>query len=158
MSLVRYEPHGLVNRFQNELNRLGWLDPLSANAVNDDNSNVAVSQWRPAVDIKEEEGQFAIYADIPGVDPKDIHVTMEDGVLSIKGERSNERVEESNGFRRVERSAGSFYRRFSLPDTANAEKIEAKSSKCLSSVLPERQKNLVFYFRYMGYSFAHYFR
>ncbi len=141
MSLVRYEPYGLINRFQNELHRLGWLDPLATEAANDDNSNVAVSQWRPAVDIREDDNQFSIFADIPGVDPKDIEVTMEDGVLSIKGNRSNEHVEEGNGFRRVERSAGSFYRRFSLPDTANAEKIEAKSKDgVLKIVLPKHEK------------------
>ncbi|MFT5133085.1 MAG: HSP20 family protein [Gammaproteobacteria bacterium] len=141
MSLVRYEPYGLINRFQNEINRLGWLDPLSADAVNDDNSNVAVSQWRPAVDIREEENQFTIYADIPGVDPKDIDVSMENGVLSIKGERSSEQLTESNGFRRVERSSGSFYRRFSLPDTADAEKIEATSKDgVLKIVLPKHAK------------------
>jgi len=141
MSLVRYEPYGLINRFQNELNRLGWVDPLSAEAVNDDSSNVAVSQWRPAVDIKEDENQFTILADIPGVDPKDIDVTMENGVLSIKGERSSEQVEESKGFRRIERSSGSFYRRFSLPDTADAEKIEAKCKDgVLNIVLPKHVK------------------
>jgi HSP20 family protein len=140
MSLVRYEPYGLLNRFQNEINRLGWLDPISADA-NDDNSNVAISQWRPAVDIKEDENQFTILADIPGVDPKDIDVTMENGVLSIKGERSSEQVDESNGFRRVERSDGRFCRRFSLPDTADAEKIEAKCKDgVLKIVLPKHAK------------------
>ncbi len=141
MSLVRYEPYGLINRFQNELNRLGWMDPLSADTAGDDNSDVAFSQWRPAVDIKEEENQFTILADIPGVDPKEINVTMENGILSIKGERKSENVEEGKGFRRVERNAGSFYRRFSLPDTADAEKIEAKSKDgVLHIVLPKHAK------------------
>ena len=140
MSLVRYEPYGLLNRFQNELNRLGLTDPL-ADAVNDDSSNVAVSQWRPAVDIKEEENQYTILADIPGVDPKDIDITMENGVLSIKGEKHDEHVEESNGFKRVERSSGSFYRRFSLPDTADADNIKAVSKDgVLKLVLPKHQK------------------
>jgi HSP20 family protein len=141
MSLVRYEPYSLINRFQNELNRLGWLDPLATEAVNDDSSNVAVSQWRPAVDIREDVNQFTILADIPGVDPKDIDVTMEEGVLSIKGDRRDEQIEESDGFRRVERSHGSFYRRFSLPDTADAEKIEAISKDgVLKIVLPKHEK------------------
>ena len=139
MSLVRYEPYGLLNRFQNELNRLGMLD--SADAVNDDSSNVAVSQWRPAVDIKEEENQYTILADIPGVDPKDIDITMENGVLSIKGEKHDEHVEEGNGFKRVERSSGSFYRRFSLPDTTDAENIKAESKDgVLKLVLPKHKK------------------
>ncbi len=141
MSLVRYEPYNLLGRFQNELNRLGWLDPLSPDAANDDNSNVAVSQWRPAVDIKEDQDRFTIVADIPGVDPKEIDVTMENGVLSIKGERREEQVQEHDGFRRVERSSGSFYRRFSLPDTADADKIKASSKDgVLTIVLPKHEK------------------
>ncbi|NKB38176.1 MAG: Hsp20 family protein [Gammaproteobacteria bacterium] len=141
MSVVRYEPYGLINRFQNELNRLGWLDPLASDELNDDQSNVAVSQWRPSVDITEDENQFTIYADIPGVNPQEIDVTMENGVLSIKGTRSKEVVDEGKGFRRVERSTGSFYRRFSLPDTANAEKIEANSKDgVLKIVLPKHEK------------------
>jgi len=128
MSLVRYEPYGLLNRFQNEINRRGWLDPFGPE-VGDDNSNVAVSQWRPAVDIREDDQQFTILADIPGVDPNDID------------ERKAENVEEGKGFRRVERSSGSFYRRFSLPDTADAEKIEAKSRNgVLEIVLPKHEK------------------
>ena len=141
MSLVRYEPYGLINRFQNELNRLGWADSLPVDASDEDASNVAVSQWRPAVDIKEDDNQFSIFADIPGVDAKEIDVTMEDGVLSIKGERSSEQYEKGDGFRRVERSSGSFYRRFSLPDTADAEKIEAKCKDgVLEIVLPKHAK------------------
>ena len=141
MSLVRYEPYGFVNRFQNELNRMGLFDSLAANAVNDDSSNVAVSQWRLAVDIQEEENQYVILADIPGVDPKNIDITMEDGVLSIKGDRRDENSEESNGYKRVERNTGSFYRRFSLPDTADADKIEALSKDgVLKLILPKHKK------------------
>ena len=55
-----------------------------------DQSNVVTSQWTPRVDIKEEDGRFVIFADIPGVDPKDIEITMEKGILSIKGERKAE--------------------------------------------------------------------
>ena len=141
MSLVRYEPYGLINRFQNELNRLGWGDSLAVDPSGEDASNVAVSQWSPAVDIKEDDNQFRIFADIPGVEAKDIDVTMEDGVLSIKGERSSSEYEKGEGFRRVERSIGRFYRRFSLPDTADAEKIEAKCKDgVLEIVLPKHAK------------------
>lgn len=143
MSLIRYEPYGLVNRLQNELGRGGWFDPYTSAVEGDDQSNVAVSQWRPAVDIKEEDKQFTILADIPGVDPADIEVSMDNGVLTIKGERSSENVEEKEGFRRVERSSGSFYRRFSLPDTADAEKIAANSKNgVLEIVLPKHVKVL----------------
>lgn len=141
MSLVRYEPYNTLNRLQNELNKGGWLDPFFTAGDGDDSSNIAVSQWRPAVDIKEDDNQFTILADIPGVNPDDIEVTMENGVLSIKGERKSENVEENNGFRRVERSSGSFYRRFSLPDTADADNISASSKDgVLQIVLPKHAK------------------
>ena len=95
------------------------------NSEETDPSNVVTSQWTPRVDIKEEDTRFAILADIPGVDPKDIEITMEKGILSIKGERKAEVTEQNGKLTRTERSHGSFYRRFALPDTADAEGISA---------------------------------
>ena len=97
MSLVRYEPWNLFERFQDELNRLGLFDHISKDLVNGDNSNVVTSHWRPAVDIREEQNRFVILADLPGVDPKDIEITMEQGVLSIKGERVSDKEESHEG-------------------------------------------------------------
>jgi HSP20 family protein len=91
-----------------------------------ESGSVVTSDWTPAVDIRESDNAFVIVADIPGVDPKDIDVHMENGMLTIKGERETEKKEEKEGYKRVERQYGSFYRRFSLPDTADAEKIAAK--------------------------------
>ena len=143
MSLVRYEPFNLLDRFQKDFKRLGLFDPLFNEVYADDNTDVAISHWRPAVDIKEEDKQFVIRADIPGVDPKDIEITMEDGVLTIKGERTAEQEEKREDYRRVERSRGTFYRRFSLPDTANAEKIEATGKDgVLKVVIPKHDKVL----------------
>jgi Molecular chaperone (small heat shock protein) len=137
MALVRYEPWSLFERFQEELNRLGMLD-INRETGDVDSSNVVTSSWRPAVDIKEEPNRFVILADLPGVDPKDIEITMEKGVLTIKGERSSEMDEAREGCRRVERVRGTFYRRFSLPDTADAEHIEAKGNNgVLEIVLPK---------------------
>jgi len=137
MSLVRYEPFTLLDRLNRELNRAGWLEPAEA----EDSSDVVVSHWRPAVDIKEEPERFVILADLPGVDPKDIDITMENGVLTLKGERSTEKTEEREGYKRVERARGTFYRRFSLPDTADADRIEARSKDgVLEIVLPKHAK------------------
>jgi HSP20 family protein len=77
------------------------------------------------VDIREEDKRFVIEADIPGVDPKDIEVNMDKGVLSIRGERKSESKTESGKYSRVERSHGVFYRRFALPDSANPDGISA---------------------------------
>ena len=122
MSLVRYNnPWNLLNSLQREL-----YDPAFRNA-DDDDASVATANWAPSVDISESEKEFTLLADIPGVNPDDIDISMEKGVLTIKGERSSENVEESENYRRVERQSGQFYRRFTLPDSADADKIEAKS-------------------------------
>ncbi|HJP36707.1 MAG TPA: Hsp20/alpha crystallin family protein, partial [Gammaproteobacteria bacterium] len=85
--------------------------------------------------------RFVITADVPGVEPDDIEITMEHGILTIKGERAEERNVEHKGFRRVERVSGSFYRRFSLPDSANAERITAQGKNgVLEIVIPKGEK------------------
>jgi len=135
MALVRYEPWNFFERVQDELNRMGLLD---RDTVEGDNSHIVTSTWRPAVDIKEEPNRFVILADLPGVDPKDIEITMDKGVLTIKGERVSEKEETREGYRRVERMRGTFYRRFSLPDAADAEQIEAHAKNgVLEIVLPK---------------------
>jgi len=140
MALVRYEPFSLLDRFQRELNRLTAGD-FSGDEVSGDSSSIVTSNWHPAVDIKEEDNRFVILADLPGVDPKEIEVTMENGVLSIRGERKYEKDEEREGFRRVERVRGTFYRRFSLPDTADSERIQAKGRDgVLEIVIPKHEK------------------
>lgn len=140
MALVRYEPFGLFNKFQEELNRLGLADQYR-NSLDGDNSSVVTSHWRPSVDIREEKDRYVILADLPGVDPKDIEITMEKGVLTIKGERESEEKESHEGYSRVERVRGTFYRRFSLPDSADAENIEASGKNgVLEIVLPKLQK------------------
>ena len=122
MSLVRYNnPWNLLNNLQREL-----YDPALNNSYSDD-ASVATANWTPSVDISENDKAFTLLADIPGVNPDNIDISMEKGVLTIKGERSSESVEEGENYRRVERQNGQFYRRFTLPDSADADKIEAKS-------------------------------
>ncbi len=140
MSLRNYEPWTLLDRFQEQLNQFGYPARELANSDND-HSNVVTSHWRPAVDIKEEADRFLITADLPGVDPRDIEITMENGVLSIKGERKSEVRDEKEGYKRVERVSGTFYRRFSLPDSADAERIEATGKDGVLEVsLPKHEK------------------
>ncbi len=134
MSLVRYEPWNLLNQFSKEFDRRYHAD-------RDLYGDVATSDWSPAVDIKENDTAYTLVADIPGVDPKDIDVHMEDGVLTVKGERNLNREEEKEGYKRVERVHGSFYRRFSLPETVDAEKISAKCSDgVLEVTIPKQEK------------------
>ncbi|MCG3146112.1 MAG: Spore protein SP21 [Gammaproteobacteria bacterium] len=139
MSLLRYQPWDAFSQVRDEMNRVlkAQLDEQDS-----DNSRVVTSQWAPAVDIKEEQNRFVIYADLPGVKVDDIEITMEKGVLTVRGERKLEKEEDRSGFRRVERSRGTFYRRFSLPDSADAERIQARSRDgVLEIVIPKQEKS-----------------
>jgi HSP20 family protein len=95
----------------------------------------------PAVDIREEDVRFVIHADLPGVDPAAIEVSMEDGVLSISGERGTVGEQRRRDFRRAERARGRFLRRFRLPDGADADGIGATSRHgVLEIVIPKQHK------------------
>ena len=136
MALVRYQPWNSMEQLRREMGRFFEGDPSV-----EEGSSIATSDWVPAVDIQENEKEFLIHADIPGVDPNDIDVHMEDGMLTIKGERESETKTEKEGYKRVERQRGTFYRRFSLPDTANADKISAKSKHgVLEITIPKQEK------------------
>jgi len=105
----------------------------------DNESSVVTSQWTPRVDIKEEGDRFVIFADVPGVDPQDIEVHMDKGILTIKGERRLEQRAEGVRFSRVERAHGSFHRRFALPDSANPEAIAASGRNGVLEIsIPKR--------------------
>lgn len=80
----------------------------------------------PAVDIQEENDRFVVRADMPGVAAKDIEVSAEDGKLTIRGTRSTQDRVNEDGFEHVERAAGTFLRRFTLPESAQAEAIKAR--------------------------------
>ncbi len=139
MSLVRYEPWSLLNQLHGEVDRVFNTRP--SRYGEDSDQQVSSSGWVPAVDIKEEDSRYVIHADVPGVDPKDIEINMENGVLSIRGERYSETADEREGYKRVERVRGSFYRRFSMPDTANAEAVSARSKDgVLEIVIPKQEK------------------
>lgn len=139
MTLVRYEPWNVLSKFHDEVNRL--FDDRMGKVAESDGSSVVTSHWTPAVDIKENPDSFELHADVPGVDPKEIEITMEDGVLAVKGERSTETKEEREGYRRVERARGTFYRRFSLPDTADASRITARGENgVLKVTIPKVEK------------------
>ena len=103
-----------------------------------DESSVVTSQWIPLVDIREEPNRFVLYADIPGVNPEDIDVQMDKGLLTIKGERTSD-IDDGDRFSRIERQHGSFHRRFALPDSADPDGISATGHNgVLQIVIPKR--------------------
>lgn len=142
MTIVRYDPFNVLNQLQREVNRLFDTSRFG----NEETDGVSASDWVPAVDIREEDNQFIIHADLPGVDPKDIEITMQNGLLTLKGQRRVESKEEMQKYKRIERVRGTFLRRFSLPDSVNSEKIVAKSKDGVLEVIvpkgemPERRK------------------
>lgn len=138
MSLMRYQQTWPAQaRVHDDLKQI--FDRFLNNTDSPDESAVVTSQWVPRVDIKEEVDRFVIFADLPGVDPQQVEVLMDKGILSIKGERSGNAAEQSERFSRIERRYGSFHRRFALPDTADAEGITATGHNgVLEVVIPKR--------------------
>lgn len=104
-----------------------------------DGSSVVTSQWTPRVDIREEANRFVIQADLPGVDPAEVEILMDKGILSIKGERKSEFAESDEHYSRIERRHGGFHRRFALPDSADAEGITAEGRNGVLEIsIPKR--------------------
>ena len=121
MSIVRYHHWPRHAARQEQINHLfeRFFDNGAANAA------AEASQWVPRVDIREEAGRFVILADLPGIEPEQIEIQMDKGVLSIKGRRNGEAATETSRYSRVERRQGGFHREFSLPESADAEGIVA---------------------------------
>jgi HSP20 family protein len=136
-TLLRYQPWGLHRDLLNEVNR--YLERSNAGDAANAPTNGATAEWSPAVDIEEYADKFVLYADVPGVDPKSIEVTLEKGVLTLSGVR--EHAVEAKGVeaRRQERAGGRFFRRFSLPDTVDGESVTARGTNgVLEVVIPKR--------------------
>ncbi|TBW59513.1 Hsp20/alpha crystallin family protein [Marinobacter halodurans] len=129
--------NGALMRLQNEINQLmrfnRW-DEL------DDDMMMLEPGWAPAIDVKAEKGHYKIRADVPGVDPKDIDVRLDKGMLTIQGSRNEEKKSEENGFQRVERFSGSFYRRLSLPGSIDSDKIKAKVNNGVLEIIVPREE------------------
>jgi HSP20 family protein len=117
LTVIRYEPWALVSRLQKDIDRL-----FSAAQTTAADSGA----WLPPVDIHEESNQFVLNVDLPGVDPKAVEITADQGVLTIRGQRETP-AGAAREARRIERVTGEFQRRFSLPDSADMQHITAKA-------------------------------
>lgn len=135
MNITRYQPWSFVDLLNRDFGR-GAECLVGAEAVRN-----RVAKWLPAVDIIDEESRFLLRADVPGVDLADIDVSMDGNVLTVSGVRHAEKRDADSGVQRVERSTGRFVRRFTLPETADAEHITAKSSNgVLEVVIPKLEE------------------
>lgn len=134
MALVRYRPWNLLNDLELE-------DFFKTGVKSFDQSIAESSHWMPDVDIEERDSEFVVLADLPGMQAKDIEVSMKDNVLTIRGERVEEKEEKKKDYTRKERREGKFYRVFSLPNTADSEKIKAKvKDGVLEVIIPKREQ------------------
>ena len=125
MKIARFEPFPYVDL----LNRSTAGNP----------SKQTNAEWQPAVDVLEDKGRFLLRADVPGVSPGDIDVSMDAGVLTISGARISEKNDDATDSQRIERSTGRFLRRFTLPESANAEGITATTHNGILEVVIPKQ-------------------
>src|SRR3977135_2401680 len=121
MNLVYYQPSSLVDRWCREVER-SFNERSDASQPTVTNANAGSL----SVDLQEESDHFVLRADVPGVALKDIEVSAEDGTLTIRGERLAREHVRNDGFEHIERAAGTFLRRFTLPDSARSEAIKAR--------------------------------
>src|ERR1700742_1213297 len=122
MAIIRWEPAREINSLQQEVNRLfGTFFDTQAGAA----GGLAGRRWIPAMDLVEEGQEYVLRADLPGIDEGDVKVELEDGVLTVSGERSSEHEEQREGYRRIERASGSFSRSLTLPDGVDPDGVQA---------------------------------
>ena len=123
MNLVKWDPFRELEDVSNRLNRLfGQSLARSESGQN----MLAVVDWAPSVDISETDSEYLIKGEIPGVKKEDVKVSIQDGMLTIQGERKQEKEEKGKKFHRIERSYGSFVRSFRVPDDADENSVKAE--------------------------------
>jgi HSP20 family protein len=120
MSLVPHREWSPFFQLRDEINRL-------FNSMPGEETSGATAAWIPAVDIHEYEDRFALFVDLPGVDPSQVEITLADGVLTLSGQRQTEKPtgNEADVPMRIERGSGMFHRRFILPDSIDGDQIKA---------------------------------
>lgn len=123
MALVRWDPFRELEDVSDRLNRI-FARPASSGT--NGKETMIVAEWAPSVDISETEEAYQIKAEIPDVKKEDVKITLEDGVLTIQGQRKQAQEQHNTKYHRIERSYGSFARTFSLPDVIEADQVKAE--------------------------------
>jgi HSP20 family protein len=132
--LSRYEPWNLINLLHQDIDGRGDVKPSPAS-----NKDSRVNKWMPAVDIVEQKDCYVLRADLPGVQPENIDVNLENGVLSLSGNRDPASADEVEGVRRIERVSGKFFRRFNLPESTAVEDISATCTNGILEIVIPKQ-------------------
>jgi HSP20 family protein len=136
MAIVRWDPFDAFLGVQEDLNRLFRRDWLRG--VNAEGGLPEGGAWAPAIDIFETEGSLVVEAEVPGVDPKEISVTLDEGLLTLKGERKLEKEVKEENFYRVERAYGSFQRAIRMPAEVDPDKVKASYDNGVLKVTVEK--------------------
>ena len=118
MAITRWDPFREVVSLQNRFNSL-FRD------LNEADSPLTTAAFVPAVDVYEDEKKVMLKLEVPGIDQKDLDVSVENNTLTVKGERKFENEEKEENFHRIERRYGSFFRAFTLPSTVDTENVAA---------------------------------
>ena len=143
MAIVRWEPFRDLMSLQERMNRLfdeSFRSRAGAGAGHEEDWALGGS-WAPAVDIYEHEGNIVLKAEIPGIDPKEVDVRVENNVLTLRGERKIDTEVKRESYHRVERAYGTFSRSFTLPNVVDTEKIKAEyRDGVLRVTLPKREE------------------
>ena len=121
MALVRWDPFRELEDMSERLNRM-----FARPAARTGKEALTVADWMPTVDISETDAEYLIKAELPEIKKEDVKVTVEDGVLTLQGERPHEKEEKGKKFHRVERSYGSFVRSFTLPEAVDDAGVKAE--------------------------------
>jgi len=125
-TLTRWNPLRELEEFQNRI--LSAFNPSSSRHSNGQES-LTMAEWMPVVDISEDDKEYVITAELPDVKKDDVRVTVENGVLTITGERKFEKEENNKKWHRIERSYGSSTRSFALPENGDPAKENANVEK-----------------------------
>jgi len=140
MAIVRWEPFRDLQAVQERLNRV-FDEAFRGVPRGGDDEWALGGSWAPSVDIFEHEGNLVLKAELPGVDPKDVDVRVENNVLTLRGERKFETEVKKEKYHRVERAYGTFSRSFTLPNVVDTEKIKAEyKDGVLQVTLPQREE------------------
>lgn len=123
MNLVKWDPFKELEEVSNRLNRVFGRSPARAESSNE---MLAVADWAPSVDISETDTAYLVKAELPGMKKEDVKVAIQDGMLTLQGERNIEKEEKGKKFHRIERSYGSFARSFRLPGDADENSVKAE--------------------------------
>ena len=140
MAIVRWEPFRDLVAVQDRLNRI-FDDTFRGNPRGSDEDWALGGQWAPSVDIFEHEGNLVLRAELPGIEPKDVDVHVENNVLTLRGERKFEDEKNGRNYHRVERSYGQFVRSFTLPNDVDRDNVKATFTNGLLEVaIPKREE------------------